>query len=120
MGLILQHRQHLAVATVCLLLCTASNLAAPVLSGLLFETLVQQQPMTRYAKVRVVGVPCSGMQRSEPTCSEPCYHAEQRAAMQHSSPGQFVGGDPVQGCLTLIHSRTRKLGSSCQDRSDRQ
>jgi hypothetical protein len=51
-GLVLQHRTHLILATVCLLLCTASNLAAPVLSGLLFETLVQQQPMTRYAEVR--------------------------------------------------------------------
>jgi hypothetical protein len=50
-GLVLQHRHHLIIATVCLLLCTASNLAAPVLSGLLFETLVQQQPMERYAKV---------------------------------------------------------------------
>ncbi|GBF88247.1 ABC transporter B family protein [Raphidocelis subcapitata] len=53
-GLVLQHREHLIIATVCLLLCTASNLAAPVLSGLLFETLVQQQPMERYAKVFMV------------------------------------------------------------------
>lgn len=47
----MQHRRHLIIAVVCLLLCTASNLAAPVLSGLLFETLVQQQPMSRYAEV---------------------------------------------------------------------
>lgn len=51
-GLVLQHRRHLAVAAACLLLCTASNLAAPVLSGMLFETLVQRQPMERYAQVR--------------------------------------------------------------------
>ena len=50
-GLVMQHRRHLAVAALCLLLCTASNLAAPVLSGLLFETLVQRQPMERYAQV---------------------------------------------------------------------
>ena len=52
-GLALQHRGHLLAAGGCLLLCTASNLAAPVLSGLLFETLVQRQPMERYAQARL-------------------------------------------------------------------
>jgi ATP-binding cassette subfamily B (MDR/TAP) protein 8 len=52
MGVLLQHKQHLVLATVTVLLCTASNLAAPVLSGMLFEHLVQQHPMERYAKVR--------------------------------------------------------------------
>lgn len=47
----MQQKQHLLLATVTVLLCTASNLAAPVLSGMLFEHLVQQHPMERYAKV---------------------------------------------------------------------
>lgn len=51
LGLVLQHWKHIVIATASLLFCTASNLAAPILSGLLFETLVQQQPMARYAKV---------------------------------------------------------------------
>jgi hypothetical protein len=50
-GIALQHKQHLLVAAVTVVLCTASNLAAPVLSGMLFEHLVQQHPMDRYAKV---------------------------------------------------------------------
>jgi ATP-binding cassette subfamily B (MDR/TAP) protein 8 len=51
LGIALQHKQHLILAAVTVLLCTASNLAAPVLSGMLFEHLVQQHPMERYAKV---------------------------------------------------------------------
>ena len=58
MGLVLQHGRHLAIACTCLLLCTASNLAAPVLSGLLFDALVQQAPPERYA--RVLGVLLAG------------------------------------------------------------
>jgi hypothetical protein len=50
-GIVLQHKQNLLVAAVTVMLCTASNLAAPVLSGMLFEHLVQQHPMERYAKV---------------------------------------------------------------------
>jgi ATP-binding cassette, subfamily B (MDR/TAP), member 10 len=38
----------------CLALCTASNLASPVLSGLLFETLVRQEPMERYGHLLAV------------------------------------------------------------------
>lgn len=51
LGLVLQHRGHLALAITSVLLCTVSNLAAPVLSGMLFELLVQGQPMGKYAKV---------------------------------------------------------------------
>lgn len=51
LGLVMQHKQHLAIALLTVTLCTASNLAAPVLSGMLFEILVQQQPMGKYAKV---------------------------------------------------------------------
>lgn len=51
LGIVMQQKQHLLLATVTVLLCTASNLAAPVLSGMLFEHLVQQHPMERYAKV---------------------------------------------------------------------
>jgi ATP-binding cassette subfamily B (MDR/TAP) protein 10 len=54
-GLILHHKQRLVIAVSCLLFCTASNLAAPVLSGMLFETLVQQQPLEKYAKVGTKG-----------------------------------------------------------------
>jgi hypothetical protein len=49
---VLQHKQHLLLAAVTVLLCTASNLAAPVLSGMLFEHLVQQRPVQEYAQVR--------------------------------------------------------------------
>lgn len=52
LGLLWQQRQHLAVAGVMLLLCTTSNLAAPVLSGILMEMLVHQQPMEKYGQVR--------------------------------------------------------------------
>ncbi len=47
-----QQRRQLAVAAVCLLACTASNLAAPVLTGMLMETLVQQKPAEVYLQVR--------------------------------------------------------------------
>lgn len=52
LGIVLQHKRHLVLATVTVLLCTASNLAAPVLSGMLFEHLVQQRPVEKYAQVR--------------------------------------------------------------------
>lgn len=52
LGVVLQHKQHLVLAAVTVLLCTASNLAAPVLSGMLFEHLVQQRPIQEYAQVR--------------------------------------------------------------------
>jgi hypothetical protein len=52
LGVTLQQKHHIAVAAVMLVLCTASNLAAPVLSGMMFEILVQQQPLTKYAEVR--------------------------------------------------------------------
>lgn len=51
LGLVWQQRKHLALACGMLLLCTASNLAAPVLSGMLMELLVQQKPIEEYAKV---------------------------------------------------------------------
>ena len=54
LGLALCHRGHLAAALACLALCTASNLAAPLLSGLLFETLVRQEPMERYGRLLAV------------------------------------------------------------------
>ncbi|GLI67398.1 hypothetical protein VaNZ11_011584 [Volvox africanus] len=51
LGLVWRERRHLALAAVTLLLCTASNLAAPVLSGMLLEMLVSGQSMTKYAEV---------------------------------------------------------------------
>lgn len=53
MGLVGQQKRHLLLAVTCLVLCTASNLAAPVLSGMLLDCLVQQQPMERYMQVRL-------------------------------------------------------------------
>ncbi|GAX74240.1 hypothetical protein CEUSTIGMA_g1689.t1 [Chlamydomonas eustigma] len=53
-GLIWQQRRQLAAATFCLLICTASNLAAPVLTGLLMETLVQQKPVEEYGKLLLI------------------------------------------------------------------
>jgi hypothetical protein len=52
LGILMQHKQHLLLATVTVLLCTASNLAAPVLSGMLFDHLIQQKPLQEYAQVR--------------------------------------------------------------------
>lgn len=52
LGIAMQHKQHLLLAAITVLLCTASNLAAPVLSGMLFEHLVQQKPVQEYAQVR--------------------------------------------------------------------
>ena len=48
MSLVLQERKSLAIASIALLCCVASNLASPVLSGLLFETLVNQAPFSSY------------------------------------------------------------------------
>lgn len=54
LGLVWRERRHLALAATTLLLCTASNLAAPVLSGMLLEMLVSGQPLTKYAEVFAV------------------------------------------------------------------
>ncbi len=53
MSLVLQEKKSLAVATICLLLCVGSNLASPVLSGMLFETLVRQAPFSSYRSLLV-------------------------------------------------------------------
>lgn len=53
-GLVWQQRSQLVIAVVCLVLCTTSNLAAPVLSGMLTETLMHNRPMEEYTQV-----PCS-------------------------------------------------------------
>ena len=53
MSLVLQENKSLAVATICLLLCVGSNLASPVLSGMLFETLVRQAPFSSYRSLLV-------------------------------------------------------------------
>ncbi|KXZ54890.1 hypothetical protein GPECTOR_4g962 [Gonium pectorale] len=51
LGLVWRERRHLALAAATLLACTASNLAAPVLSGMLLEMLVSGESLTRYAEV---------------------------------------------------------------------
>lgn len=48
LGAVLRQRGNLLVAGAALLLCVAANLASPVLSGALFETLIQGQPFSRY------------------------------------------------------------------------
>ena len=42
--LLLQHRRHLALAGVSLVLCVGMNLLSPVLQGMLFDVLVRGQP----------------------------------------------------------------------------
>ena len=66
-GIVLQQKQHLLLATVTVLLCTASNLAAPVLSGMLFEHLVQQNPMQKYAQVWVCNLAAKPAPLGPPT-----------------------------------------------------
>ncbi|GFR53209.1 hypothetical protein Agub_g15916 [Astrephomene gubernaculifera] len=51
LGLLWRERRHLGLAAACLLACTASNLAAPVLSGWLLEMLMGGQPLSKYAEV---------------------------------------------------------------------
>lgn len=51
MGVIGNQMHHILIATVSLLLCVAGNLASPVLSGALFETLVNGQPFEKYARL---------------------------------------------------------------------
>ena len=53
-GLIWQQRSQLMVATACLLFCTASNLAAPVLTGMLMDTLVKQKPVEEYVRLLAI------------------------------------------------------------------
>jgi hypothetical protein len=75
LGITLQHKQHLVIAAVTVLLCTASNLAAPVLSGMLFEHLVQQKPVQEYAQVwgKHVGRPAAAEQFNTPGKNAMCW-----------------------------------------------
>lgn len=50
-GLLWNERVNLVIAVVCAVLCTCSNLAAPVISGYLFEVLAGRQPAALYPKV---------------------------------------------------------------------
>lgn len=50
--LLWQQRGDLLVALACALLCTVSNLAAPVISGYFIEILAGRQPGSLYPKVR--------------------------------------------------------------------
>ncbi len=47
-SLVWQQRQSIFIAFAALLFCVASNLASPVISGALFETLVQGQPFSKW------------------------------------------------------------------------
>jgi len=46
-SLVWQQRKQIFAALGALLVCVASNLASPVISGALFETLVQGQPFSK-------------------------------------------------------------------------
>jgi hypothetical protein len=50
-GLIRMETKPLLVSGLCLVLCTLSNLAAPVLSGQFLEAIVQQKPMEEIQKI---------------------------------------------------------------------
>ncbi|KAK9839647.1 hypothetical protein WJX81_003007 [Elliptochloris bilobata] len=50
-SLVLQQKRHLFIAGAALVFCTACNLASPVMTGLLFETLVGRQPLERYPRL---------------------------------------------------------------------
>lgn len=52
--LILQQKVQLTLASVSLVACVASNLASPVISGLLFEMLVTNAPFQVYSKLLAV------------------------------------------------------------------
>jgi len=47
-SLVFKQKKQLVVAGLSLLFCVGSNLASPVLSGLLFETLVMKEPFSTY------------------------------------------------------------------------
>ena len=49
----LREKRHLFLAAAALVFCVAGNLASPVLSGILFEVLVQGQPFERYRQAAV-------------------------------------------------------------------
>ena len=51
-GLVWRERKDLSIALLCALLCTVSNLAAPVISGYFIEILAGRQPASLYPKVR--------------------------------------------------------------------
>lgn len=51
MSLIWAESRHLLVGGLALLVCVASNLASPVISGMLFETLVQRAPAEQYGRL---------------------------------------------------------------------
>ena len=51
-GLVWQQKAKIVLAAACLVVCTTSNLAAPVLTGMLMELLVQQKPVEDYVRVR--------------------------------------------------------------------
>ena len=49
MSLIFQQKKSVAIAALSLVCCVASNLTSPVISGMLFETLVMKQPFSQYS-----------------------------------------------------------------------
>jgi len=51
LGLIWQQKKHVAIAAVMLVACTSSVLISPILSGMLLEVLVKQQPLEKYGKL---------------------------------------------------------------------
>ena len=80
LGLVWQQRQMLLVAGVCLVACTCSNLAAPVLSGMLLETLVKQAPMENYGKVRT----CCPMRKRVSACMRKQHSMRMKTDARHT------------------------------------
>ena len=54
LGLVWQQKKHVAIAAVMLVACTCSVLVSPVISGMLLEVLVKQQPVEKYTQVSCV------------------------------------------------------------------
>ncbi|KAK9823874.1 hypothetical protein WJX72_006089 [[Myrmecia] bisecta] len=56
-GLVFKQKKQLVLAGLALLFCTSCNLAAPVITGILFEILVGKQPLSHYPRyLAVLGV----------------------------------------------------------------
>lgn len=55
-SVIFQQKKRLAIAFLALTICVASNLTSPVLSGMLFETLVKGMPFDAYKQLLAVMV----------------------------------------------------------------
>ena len=70
-GLVWAERKNLLIALICALICTCSNLAAPVIAGFLLEILAGRQPLELYPKVRPCAQ-CMSYHEAMPPCHVNC------------------------------------------------